>query len=142
MRSMQMHHLDMPRRKLRPIDETRLADGRMTSETAARLLRRRGGLASAKKNRLNGFENLKRGRLKSLAVRTAMSLQNGRCKHCGAMSGRLAELSQRYENLVAALLPPRPEAQLTADELAMINGTAKRPNPAGVVRPPVNPRRE
>src|SRR5215467_11674040 len=101
------NHSPMPRRKLRPIDQTRRPDGTMTSETAARLLRRRGGLACAAKNRLNGFENLKRGRLKSLAVRTAKSLRNRRCKHCGnILSGRFVELSRRYDVLVAALLPP------------------------------------
>src|SRR5215472_8599372 len=113
-------------RKLRPINETRRANGQLTAETAMRLNKRRGGLASAAKNRLNGFQNLKRGRLKSLAVRTAKSLHNRRCKQCGSiMSGRYVELSRRYDVLVAALLPPPPESHLTPEELAIINGTAQ-----------------
>jgi len=34
-------------------------------------------------------------------------------------------MAERYDRLVAALLPPAPESSLTPDELAIINGTAQ-----------------
>jgi hypothetical protein len=47
---------------LRPINDTRGADGRFTSETAFRLNQRKAGLAGARANSERGFPNLKLAR--------------------------------------------------------------------------------
>jgi hypothetical protein len=61
-------------RRLRPIDETRRPDGTLTSETAYRLLKRRGGLARATQQRADGFKMLAEMRRKSNLVRSLNAL--------------------------------------------------------------------
>ena len=88
--------------KLRPINETRRPDGTLTSETARRLLSRRGGLKTAALLRQDGFKQLVRARLISIIVRRSKALQRRSCGDCKAlgesMSRQIAELmSQRHK---------------------------------------------
>ena len=102
----------MARRKdLRPIDETRRSDGTLTSETAMRLLRVRGGKATAKKARALGFPNL-RSQQSINKARLTMALK--------ARPSRSQEQWQRFRDLVLRLLAsehPRIHETLTKSEL-------------------------
>jgi hypothetical protein len=69
-------------RALRPIDETRGPHGQLTSETAARLLRMRGGYARAQQMRQDGFKSLAYARVISALVRRAKSIERASCNHC------------------------------------------------------------
>lgn len=81
---------------LRPINETRRADGTLTSETARRLLSRRGGIANAQRLRLDGFRQLEKARLVSALVRRAKALQ--KCS-CGSSKGLSDYLTRALEAL-------------------------------------------
>ena len=72
-------------RRLRPIDETRRPDGTLTSETAYRLLKRRGGLARAAQMRPEGFITLKQARENSIVVRTLKAKRRSKCDPCKAV---------------------------------------------------------
>ena len=71
---------------LRPINQTRRPDGTLTSETAYRLLKRRGGLARAAQMRADGFITLKQGRENSILVRTLKAKRRSKCDQCKAFS--------------------------------------------------------
>src|SRR5882757_7378668 len=86
----------MARRKdLRPIDETRRPDGTLTSETAYRLLKRRGGLARAAQMRAEGFITLKQGRENSILVRTLKAKRRSKCDQCKAFSEKILAMLER-----------------------------------------------
>lgn len=80
----------MARRKdLRPIDETRRPDGTLTSETARRLLSRRGGLARAKQRSEDGFKMLAAMREKSRLARSLKAAVRRDCHHCKAFAEKM-----------------------------------------------------
>lgn len=85
--------------KLRPINETRRANGQLTSETGARLLRRRGGLHTQQRHRQSILERLARMRIKSLITRNAQSLAKQTCRDCKLLSISLTEALNRLESL-------------------------------------------
>ena len=107
-------------RKLRPINETRRPDGTMTSETAYRLLKRRGGLARAAQQRADGFKMLAEMRRKSNLVRSLNAAVRRNCHHCGP-----------FRRKVLALLAsecPKAYGALTTEERRLLDGV-------GPVRP-------
>jgi hypothetical protein len=79
-------------KKLRPINETRRSDGTLTSETAYRLLKRRGGLARAKQMRAEGFITLKQARENSVLVRTLKAKRRSTCDQCKAFSEKVLRM--------------------------------------------------
>jgi hypothetical protein len=79
-------------RKLREINKTRRPDGTLTSETAYRLMKRRGGLARAAQLRANGFRDLAIMREKSILVRTLKAGQRRSCKQCKAFAEKVLAL--------------------------------------------------
>ena len=98
---------------LRPINETRRADGTLTSETASRLLRRRGGLASAALLRADGFRQLERARLVSALVRRAKSLEKVSCKDCKA-------LGESMRKQLALLMAKPDETPITEQDARLL----------------------
>ena len=74
------------RSDLRPINETRRPDGTLTSETARRLLSRRGGLARAKQQSEDGYKMLAQMRGKSLLVRSLKAAVRRDCHDCKAFA--------------------------------------------------------
>jgi|HubBroStandDraft_6_1064221.scaffolds.fasta_scaffold1182987_1 hypothetical protein len=109
------------RRDLLPIDETRRSDGTLTSETAYRLLKRRGGLARAAQQRADGFKMLAQMRPKSNLVRSLNAAVRRNCHHCEAFSERVLKSLGRVN-------PPQVHEPLTAEERRLIDGV-------GPVRP-------
>jgi hypothetical protein len=77
---------------VRPINETRRPDGTLTSETAYRLLKRRGGLARAHQLRQDGFKALAEMREKSILIRSLKAKQRARCVQCKAFAERMIAL--------------------------------------------------
>lgn len=96
----------MPRnRKLRPINETRRPDGKMTSETAARLLRRRGGLNSAKRRREQGIlkAHMQMMCYRSALSRLALSKADSKCSVCRSLSERVTRYLASLDAAVGEL---------------------------------------
>jgi hypothetical protein len=92
------------RRKLCPINETRRPDGTLTSETARRLLSRRGGLARAKQQRADGYKMLAEMREKSLLMRSLKAAVRRDCHRCEAFAEKvLALLASEHPKVYAAL---------------------------------------
>ena len=75
--------------KFRPINETRRPDGTLTSETARRLLCRRGGLKRAQQLRVEGFKLLDEIRLKSNLMRSAKAAVKRQCLVCKGLGARM-----------------------------------------------------
>lgn len=75
--------------KLRPINETRRANGQLTSETGARLLRSRGGKANVKRHAQAIYQRLPLMCAKSAMIRKAKRLANEQCHHCQHLSAYL-----------------------------------------------------
>lgn len=106
------------RRDLRPIDETRRPDGTMTSETAYRLLERRGGLASAKQHSAEGYKMLALMRRRSNLVPCLNAAIRRNCQHCDPFT-------QRVLALLASEHPEVYEA-LTAEDRRLLDGVGPR----------------
>ena len=98
--------------KLRPINETRRPDGTMTSETAYRLLKRRGGLAGAAVLRARGFRDLEKARAISILVRRAKSLEKASCAHCKPLHESVLR--------ILASLQQQPASTIQAEDLAKL----------------------
>jgi hypothetical protein len=105
----------MARRKnLRPINETRRPDGTLTSETARRLLSRRGGLARAKQQSADGYKMLAEMREKSLLMRSLKAAVRRDCQRCKAFAEKvLALLASEHPKVYAAL---------TAEDRRLLDG--------------------
>jgi len=87
---------------LRPINDTRGADGRFTSETAFRLRQRKAGLAGARANSDRGFPNLK-------LARRQRSINSAR--------RRLANLIQELIEYGLIVINPRSGQKVTPEML-------------------------
>jgi hypothetical protein len=87
---------------LRPINDTRGADGRFTGETAFRLNQRKAGLASARANGERGFPNLKLAR---------------RQRSKNAARRRLAKMVQEFVEYGLIVIDPRTRQQVTPEML-------------------------
>jgi hypothetical protein len=98
--------------KLRPINDTRGPHGQFTSETALRLLRRRGGLARAKQLRARGFRDLEYGRIKSIIVRRLKAHYNKPVCSCGIFREQVLSLLSRIHR--------EGSTNLTAEELKLL----------------------
>jgi hypothetical protein len=85
-------------RSLKPIDQTRSYHGRFTSETGARLLRRRGGLARAKQQALDGYKMLAEMRVNSIIARRLKAAMRRQCLDCASFAESiLAMLAQQQQ---------------------------------------------
>jgi len=95
----------MARRKdLLPINETRRPDGTLTSETARRLLSRRGGLARAKQQSEDGYKMLAEMRDKSVLARSLKAAVRRDCHDCKAFAEKvLALLASEHPKVYEAL---------------------------------------
>ena len=115
----------MARRKdLRPIDETRRPNGTLTSETARRLLSRRGGLARAKQQSADGYKMLAEMREKSLLARSLKAGVRRDCHRCKPFAEKvLALLASEHPKVYAAL---------TAEDQRTINGVGPA-RPRGLI---------
>jgi hypothetical protein len=102
------------RRDLRPIDETRRPDGTLTSETAYRLLKRRGGLARARQQAADGYKMLAQMRSKSNLVRSLNAAVRRDCHHCEAFSERMLKSLVRVN--------PQVHEPLTPEDRRIIDG--------------------
>lgn len=85
---------------LRPINDTRGADGRFTSETASRLRQRKAGLAAARANSERGFHNLKLAR---------------RQRSINAARRRLAKMIRELVEYGFIVFNPRTRQQVTPE---------------------------
>jgi hypothetical protein len=88
--------------RLRPINDTRDADGRFTSETASRLRQRKAGLAAARANSERGFPNLKLAR---------------RQRSINATRRRLAKMIRELAGYGLSVINPRTRQQVTPEML-------------------------
>lgn len=108
------------RNDLRPINETRRPDGTLTSETARRLLSRRGGLARANQQAEDGYKMLAEMREKSRLVRSLKAAVRRNCHDCGAFAERVLKSLAKVQ--------PQPHETLTPEERRLLYGV-------GPVRP-------
>ena len=91
-----LHSEGMARRKdLRPINETRRPEGTPTSETARRLLSRRGGLARAKQQSADRYKMLAETREKSILARSLKAAVRRDRHDCKAFAKRCVPESSR-----------------------------------------------
>lgn len=96
---------------LRPINDTRGADGRFTSETAFRLNQRKAGLAAARANSERGFPNLELAR---------------RQRSINAARRRLAKLISELVEYGLIVLNPRTGRQVTPEMLVTWSHASRR----------------
>ena len=87
---------------LRPINDTRGAGGRFTSETAFRLNQRKAGLAAARANGERGFPNLKLARQR---------------RSINAARRRLAKIIRELIEYGLIVINPRTRQQVTSEML-------------------------
>ena len=114
----------MARRKdLRPINETRRSDGTLTSETAARLLRRRGGLARAKQQSADGYKMLADMREEARLVRSLKAAVRRNCHQCGAFAESVLKSLARVN--------PQVHQPISAEDRRLLDGVgpARRGGP-------------
>lgn len=78
--------------KLRPINETRRANGQLTSETASRLFRVRGGRARAKQMAADGYQHLHSIREKAILTNRANAASRRTCKQCKSIGEAMLKL--------------------------------------------------
>lgn len=98
--------------KLRPINETRRPDGTLTSETARRLLCRRGGLKRAEQQRATGFQMLHDIRPKSILMRSLKAGINRPCQSCSTFAESMLEAWSKLTDQSAPSIHPDDAAKL------------------------------
>ena|ERR1700676_3346327 len=89
--------------KLRPIDDTRRADGSFTSETSKRMLAVRGGRARAKQQAADGYSLLNSIRAKAILTNRAKAASNRVCQRCRTIGEILLKLLAANPSLVTQL---------------------------------------
>lgn len=90
--------------KLRPINETRRANGQLTSETAKRLKSRRGGINNFKRNQAIILPRLASNRIKSIITRRSKALTEQSCMGCQSLAIHMTEQLSKLEGLYLAQL--------------------------------------